>query len=62
MKLNYFEVGHTHCDGDGEIGDGGTAISNIPLQTFEHFREAMIKCFQDRHQSFVDVQRYGEML
>ena len=58
VKLHYFLVGHGHCDGDGEIGQGGTAIANKSLQTFEKFRDEMKKCFQKKSQSYADVERY----
>lgn len=58
VKINFLKCGHTHCDNDGEIGHAGTAISNIALPTFEHFRKEIISCFENRQQSYVDVLRY----
>lgn len=58
VKLNYFLVGHGHCDGDGEIGQGGTAIANENLPTFERFQEEMKKCFEGGNKAFADVERY----
>lgn len=57
VKLNYFLLGHGHCDGDGEISQGGTAIANADLPTFERFREEMKTCYEGANKAFADVER-----
>lgn len=45
VKLQYFEQGHSHCDGDGDIGTAGAAQSTETLPSHEAFVSSLHKIF-----------------
>lgn len=53
VKLLYFEVGHSHCDGDGDIGTAGATQNTETLVTYESFVSSLHKIFPGA----VDVER-----
>ena len=59
MKLNYFLKNHSHCDGDREIGNGGIAIANKPVPTFEVFKNLLNDTYANHKQSFISVERFA---
>lgn len=48
IKVSYLARGHSHCDGDGDIGIAGNVISRRNLATFEDFSAAVKSAFSER--------------
>lgn len=57
VKLSYLVRGHSHTDGDGDIGIAGSYISTKNLQTFEDFADAVKSAFRSKSSGFTEVER-----
>jgi hypothetical protein len=48
VKVSYLARGHSHCDGDGDIGTAGNYISGMDLPTFSFFAAAIKDAFKNK--------------
>jgi hypothetical protein len=59
VKVSYLARGHSHCDGDGDIGTAGNHISGLDLPTFDDFAAAIKDAFRNKAGHTEVVQLIG---